>query len=151
MSSPWPRRNDGQSHRRHAHHQQPDCLDSVDSCSTVSSYSSSSHFQQSFSSSSAASRRFRFHSKTLSQSQAQSQNVSQSARFDTSPTEQEGTYDERPQFTSRGTYNPEKGKQKLRGARHSTVKHTREGEGPAGDPPDIPQHLVLYGNNEFMV
>ncbi|XP_037547575.1 unconventional myosin-IXAa isoform X2 [Nematolebias whitei] len=149
VTSPWPRRNDGQSHRRHAHHQQPDCLDSVDSCSTVSSYSSSSHFQQSFSSSSAASRRFRFHSKTLSQPQAQ--NISQSARFDASPTEQEGTYDERPQFTSRGTYNPEKGKQKLRGARHSAVKHTREGEGPAGDPPDIPQHLVLYGNNEFMV
>lgn len=149
MTSLWPRRNDGQSPRRHAPPLQPDCLDSVDSSSTVSSYSSSSHFQQSFSSSSAASRRFRFHSKTLSQPQAQ--NLSQSARSDASPTEQEGTCDERPQFTSRGTYNPEKGKQKLKGARHSMAKHMREGEGPAGDPPDIPPHLVLYGNNEFMV
>ncbi|XP_037835725.1 unconventional myosin-IXAa isoform X2 [Kryptolebias marmoratus] len=155
LASPWPRRNDGQSHRRHTHHPQPDCLDSVDSCSIVSSYSSSSHFHPSSSSSSAASRRFRFHSKTPDQSKAPAPNVppfSRSDSIDSSPTgEQEGAFDERPQFTSRGTYNPEKGKQKLKGARHSAARHARDGGGHGGDPPDIPQHLVLYGSNEFMV
>uniref|UniRef100_A0A3Q2ZGV8 Myosin IXA n=1 Tax=Kryptolebias marmoratus TaxID=37003 RepID=A0A3Q2ZGV8_KRYMA len=143
------------SHRRHTHHPQPDCLDSVDSCSIVSSYSSSSHFHPSSSSSSAASRRFRFHSKTPDQSKAPAPNVppfSRSDSIDSSPTgEQEGAFDERPQFTSRGTYNPEKGKQKLKGARHSAARHARDGGGHGGDPPDIPQHLVLYGSNEFMV
>uniref|UniRef100_A0A1A7Z045 Myosin IXa-like 1 n=1 Tax=Iconisemion striatum TaxID=60296 RepID=A0A1A7Z045_9TELE len=155
MTSQWPLRSDEKSHRRRTHHPQPDNMDSVDSCSTVSSYSSSSHFHPSSSSStSAASRRFRFQSKTQGQSQAQTVNAPQSPRsnsFDSSPTgEQEGPFDERPQFTSRGTYNPEKGKQKLKGARPSTGRHTRDGGDISGDPPDLPQHLVLYGNNEFM-
>uniref|UniRef100_A0A1A8HQX1 Myosin IXa-like 1 n=1 Tax=Nothobranchius kuhntae TaxID=321403 RepID=A0A1A8HQX1_NOTKU len=155
MTSQWPFRSDGKSHRRRTHYPQPDNVDSVDSCSTVSSYSSSSHFHPSSSSStSAASRRLRFQSKTHGQSQAQSVNTPQSPRsdsFDSSPTgEQEGPFDERPQFTSRGTYNPEKGKQKLKGAKPSTGRHTRDGGDLSGDPPDLPQHLVLYGNNEFM-
>uniref|UniRef100_A0A7N8WKF0 Myosin IXA n=1 Tax=Mastacembelus armatus TaxID=205130 RepID=A0A7N8WKF0_9TELE len=57
----------------------------------------------------------------------------------------------RPQFTSRGTFNPEKGKNKLRGAKHSTLKHSGEGGSHSREPPDIPQQLVLYGSNEFMV
>ncbi|XP_013857031.1 unconventional myosin-IXAa isoform X3 [Austrofundulus limnaeus] len=151
LTSLLPRRNDGQSHHRRARRPQPDSLDSADS----SFYSSSSHFHPSPSSSS--SQRFRFHSKAPGQPQPQPQALnaprsSRAAGLDSSPTaEQEGTSGERPQFTSRGTYNPEKGKQKLKGARHSAAKHTREGESHAGDPPDIPQHLVLYGNNEFMV
>ncbi|KAM4744447.1 unconventional myosin-IXAa isoform 8-T8 [Anableps anableps] len=160
MSSPWPRRSDGKDSRRRAPHRQPDSLDSTDSFSTVSSYSSTSHFQPS--SSSAATRRFRFHSKspTVGSSPARSQalplNASQSSQsdsFDGSLTgEQEDTCDERPHFTSRGTYNPEKGKQKLKGARHSAVRNMRDsGSGPGRDPPDIPQQLVLYGSNEFMV
>ncbi|XP_069021786.1 unconventional myosin-IXAa isoform X2 [Embiotoca jacksoni] len=161
LTSPWPRRSDGKSPRRRALRRQPDSLDSVDSCSSVSSFSSSSHFHPSSASSSATTRRFRFHSKSPTggsspgPAQAQSLNASQSSRsesLDGSLTgDQEGPYDERPQFTSRGTYNPEKGKQKLKGARHSTLRHSREGSGHGRDPPDIPQHLVLYGSNEFMV
>uniref|UniRef100_A0A3B4T364 Myosin IXA n=1 Tax=Seriola dumerili TaxID=41447 RepID=A0A3B4T364_SERDU len=126
--------SDGRSPRRRALHRQPDSLDSVDSCSSVSSYSSSSHFHPSSSSSSATTRRFRFHSKSPS--------------LGSGP---KGAYDERPQFTSRGTFNPEKGKQKLKGAKHSTLGHSRDGGGHGRDPPDIPQQLVLYGSNEFMV
>uniref|UniRef100_A0A3B4W9L6 Myosin IXA n=1 Tax=Seriola lalandi dorsalis TaxID=1841481 RepID=A0A3B4W9L6_SERLL len=126
--------SDGRSPRRRALHRQPDSLDSVDSCSSVSSYSSSSHFHPSSSSSSATTRRFRFHSKSPS--------------LGSGP---KGAYDERPQFTSRGTFNPEKGKQKLKGAKHSTQGHSRDGGGHGRDPPDIPQQLVLYGSNEFMV
>lgn len=160
-SSPWPRRFDRRDSRRSAQHRQPDSLDSADSCSTVSSYSSSSHFYPS-PSPSAATRRFRFHSKssTLGSSPARSLghpvNVSLSSRsesFDSCPSGvQDVTYDEQPQFTSRGTYNPEKGKQKLKGARHSATRNmTDGGGGPGKDPPDIPQHLLLYGSNEFMV
>uniref|UniRef100_A0A8D0D3I6 Myosin IXA n=1 Tax=Sander lucioperca TaxID=283035 RepID=A0A8D0D3I6_SANLU len=127
LTSPWPRRSDMTSPRRHALRRQPDSLDSVDSCSSPSS-----------SFSSATTRRFRFHSK--------------SPTMDSSPTgDPEGAYDERPQFTSRGTFNPEKGKQKLKGAKHSTLRHSREGSRQGRDPPDIPQQLVLYGSNEFMV
>ncbi|XP_024151116.1 unconventional myosin-IXAa isoform X8 [Oryzias melastigma] len=159
LTSPWPRRSDGRSHRSHAHRRQQDCQEAADSCSPVSSFSTSSHFQPSTSSSSsAASRRFRFHSKSATvgsspgQPQAHSPNASQTSRFDSfegsPPREQE--VDEKPQFTSRGTYNPEKGKQKLRGARHSVTRHSRQGHGR--DPgTDMPQHMVLYGSNEFMV
>ncbi|KAM7424521.1 hypothetical protein PAMA_000728 [Pampus argenteus] len=158
LTSPWPRRSDGKSPRRRALRRQPDSLDSVDSCSSVSSYSSSSHFHASpSSSSSATTRRFRFHSKSpsLGSGPAQAVNASQASRsdsVDSSPTaEPEGAYDDRPLFTSRGTFNPDKGKQKLKGAKHSTLRHTREGSGHGRDPPDIPQQLVLYGSNEFMV
>uniref|UniRef100_A0A4W6F181 Myosin IXA n=1 Tax=Lates calcarifer TaxID=8187 RepID=A0A4W6F181_LATCA len=140
LTSPWPRRSDGKSPRRRALYRQPESLDSVDSCSSVSSYSSSSHFHPSPSSSSATARRFRFHSKSPSLGSSPSQSQSQ-----------EGAYDERPQYTSRGTFNPEKGKQKLKGAKHSTLRHSRDGGGHGRDPPDIPQQLVLYGSNEFMV
>ncbi|XP_038556863.1 unconventional myosin-IXAa isoform X4 [Micropterus salmoides] len=161
LTSPWPRRADVKSPRRRPLRRQPDSLDSVDSCSSVSSYSSSSHFHPSSSSSSATTRRFRFHTKSPSlgsspaQPQAQALNASQASRsdsIDSSPTgDLEGAHDERPQFTSRGTFNPEKGKQKLKGAKQSSLRHTRDGDGHGRDPPDIPQQRVLYGSNEFMV
>ncbi|KAM7015591.1 LOW QUALITY PROTEIN: unconventional myosin-IXAa [Tautogolabrus adspersus] len=152
VTSPWPQRSDVQSPRRRALRRQPDSVDSVDSCSSVSSYSSSSHFQPM---SSATGRRFRFNNKSPSGSaQAQSLNTSQASQSDStdmSPTgDQEMSYDEVPQFISRGTFNPERGKQKLRGAKHSTRRHSREGEGRGRDPSDLPQQ-ILYGNNEFMV
>ena len=159
LTSPWPRRADVKSPRRRALRRQPESLDSVDSCSSVSSYSSSSHFHPSSSSSSATTRRFRFHGKSPSvgsgPAQAQAMNASQCSRsdsIDSSPTgDPDAMYDERPQFTSRGTFNPERGKQKLKGAKHSTLRHSRDGDGHGRDPPDIPQQVVLYGSNEFMV
>ncbi|XP_040025325.2 unconventional myosin-IXAa isoform X6 [Gasterosteus aculeatus] len=162
MTSPWPRksdmtrsdttRSDMTSPRRRTVRRQPDSLDSVDSCSSVSSYSSSSHFQPSSSSPSASARRFHFPSKSPPSSLAQAQpaSASQASRADNTA-DQEGANDERPQFTSRGTFNPEKGKQKLKGAKHSTLRHSRDGTGHRRDPPDMPQPLVLYGSNEFMV
>ncbi|XP_029313509.1 unconventional myosin-IXAa isoform X2 [Cottoperca gobio] len=161
LTSPWPRRSDMTSPRRRALRRQPDSLDSVDS--SVSSYTSSSHYHPSSSSSSATSRHFRFHSKSppigsgpaQAQAQALALNASQASRsdcIDSSPTGDQEGHDERPQFTSRGTFNPEKGKQKLRGAKPSTLRNSREGGSSHGrDPPDIPQQLVLYGSNEFMV
>uniref|UniRef100_A0A3P9LL37 Myosin IXAa n=1 Tax=Oryzias latipes TaxID=8090 RepID=A0A3P9LL37_ORYLA len=125
LTSPWPRRSDGRSHRGHAHRRQLDCREAAESCSTVSSFSTLSHFHPSSSSSSSA-----------------------AASRSSPPRKPE--VDEKPQFTSRGTYNPEKGKQKLRGARHSVTRHSRQG--PGRDPStDVPQHMVLYGSNEFMV
>ncbi|XP_028294897.1 unconventional myosin-IXAa isoform X3 [Gouania willdenowi] len=140
-SSPWCQRSDGKRRRGFRH--QPDSLDSVDSCSSISSFSSSSHFTPSSSSSLASNRRFYPPSKSLSASQSQASQYDSSDLSPLGGEQQEGPWDERPRFLSRGTYNPEKGKQRLRGGRASR----REG----GEPPDLPPHAVLYGNNEFMV
>ncbi|XP_065589738.1 unconventional myosin-IXa isoform X2 [Cyrtonyx montezumae] len=65
--------------------------------------------------------------------------------------------DERPQFTTRGTFNPEKGKQKLKSVKNSPPKTKELPEGGAGRKrnPDAErstsQQLVLLGSNEFMV
>lgn len=154
VASPQPRRSDGRSPRRHILHRQPESVDSVDSFSSVSSYSSSSHYYPSFS---ANTQRFRFHSKSPPQGSVSAQapvlTAFQSFRsnsLDCSSTgDHESLYDESPQFSSRGTFNPEKGKQKLRGGRHS--RHHRNSGGHSRDPPDITQPVVVYGNNEFMV
>lgn len=162
LTSAWPRRADMSSPRRRALRRQPDCLDAADSCSAVSSYSSSSHFLPSSSSSSSsatssANRRFRFHAKSAPAGSAAAQATppsvpSRSDSLDSSPLrDQEGDLDERPRFSSRGTFNPERGKQKLRGARLSSLRNSRDGEGHGREPPDIQQQLVLYGSNEFMV
>ncbi|XP_066491078.1 unconventional myosin-IXa isoform X1 [Tiliqua scincoides] len=68
--------------------------------------------------------------------------------------------DDRPQFTTRGTFNPEKGKQKLKNVKNSPPKTKELPEGAAGTArkrhPDAadynsPQQMVLLGSNEFMV
>uniref|UniRef100_A0A8C5WX93 Myosin IXA n=1 Tax=Laticauda laticaudata TaxID=8630 RepID=A0A8C5WX93_LATLA len=67
--------------------------------------------------------------------------------------------DDRPQFTTRGTFNPEKGKQKLKNVKISPkAKELPEGSAGPGrkrhpEAADYmsPQQLVLLGNNEFMV
>ncbi|XP_061451928.1 unconventional myosin-IXa isoform X7 [Rhineura floridana] len=68
--------------------------------------------------------------------------------------------DDKPQFTTRGTFNPEKGKQKLKNVKNSPPKAKELPEAAAGtgrkrhpDAADYnsPQQLVLLGNNEFMV
>lgn len=154
LMSPLPLRSDWKGPRRRAMRRQPDSLDSVDSCSSVSSYSSSSHFHPSSSSSSATTRRFRFHARSppVGSGVAQTANAPRFDSLENSQTaDQEGGLDERPMFTSRGTFNPEKGKQKLKGGKHTTLRHSRDSDGHRRDPPDIPQQLVLYGSNEFMV
>lgn len=154
LTSPLPLRSEWKSPRRGAVRRQPDSVDSVDSCSSVSSYSSSSHFHPSSSSSSATTRRFRFHARspTAGSGVAQTTNTPRFGSLESSPTaDHEGRLDERPMFTSRGTFSPEKSKQKLKGGKHTTLRHTRDSDGHRRDPPDIPQQLVLYGSNEFMV
>eukprot|EP00066_Takifugu_rubripes_P018966 XP_011608232.1 PREDICTED: unconventional myosin-IXa isoform X2 [Takifugu rubripes] len=154
LTSPLPLRSEWKSPRRGALRRQPDSLDSVDSCSSVSSYSSSSHFHPSSSSSSATTRRFRFHTRspTAGSGVAQTTNTPRFGSQESSPTgDHEGRLDERPMFTSRGTFSPEKSKQKLKGGKHATLRHSRDSDGHRRDPPDIPQQLVLYGSNEFMV
>ncbi|GAA6072400.1 unconventional myosin-IXAa isoform X1, partial [Tachysurus ichikawai] len=123
LAATRPKKSQGKSRR--TLRRQPDSLDSVDSSSTVSSVSLSCPQPP------ASSRRPRF-------------------RFQSSQDSAEQDGADRPQFSSRGTFNPEKSKQKLRNAKHS-----------AQTPPDDQEHnkdadlqaqqLVLYGTNEFMV
>ncbi|KAL2088445.1 hypothetical protein ACEWY4_015344 [Coilia grayii] len=136
---------------------QPDSLDSVDSASTASSSISSSYLHPpSSTSSSSRTRRFRFRSKSPSPATLGRSNNGNDSGGSMEVAEHD-PFEERAQFTSRGTFNPEKGRQKLHGARaaESSGHHKRE--------PDLPsqqttqqqqqqqQHLVLYGSNEFMV
>lgn len=75
------------------------------------------------------------------------------------PLGQTKSLEERPQFISRGTFNPEKGKQKLKNVKNSPqkTKETSEGALVSGHrktvDPDCSstQQLALFGNNEFMV
>ncbi|XP_061616853.1 unconventional myosin-IXAa isoform X3 [Phyllopteryx taeniolatus] len=158
LTSPWSRISDGKNPRHRTLRRQPESQDSIDS-SSVSPYSSSSHFQPSPSPISSSSRGFRFHSTSKSPSSSsgasQAQNAPQASCSDSlncSPTaELESVFDERPQFTSHGTFNPERGKQKFRGAKHLSQRHTGEGGGHSRELPDIQQQLVSYGSNEFMV
>ncbi|XP_067871726.1 unconventional myosin-IXAa isoform X2 [Heterodontus francisci] len=107
-------------------------------------------------------RQFRFRSKSPSLAFYRAHNI-------TNSTEQradgDGAYsqpkvqEERPQFTSRGTFNPEKGKQKLKMLKRSAQKpkDTTDGASSTGKKrnaePDFgaAQQLVVFGNNEFMV
>uniref|UniRef100_A0A8C6IQX8 Uncharacterized protein n=1 Tax=Melopsittacus undulatus TaxID=13146 RepID=A0A8C6IQX8_MELUD len=67
--------------------------------------------------------------------------------------------EERPQFTTRGTFNPEKGKQKLKSVKTSPPKTKEPPDGGTGGTrkrnPEADcaatQSLVLLGSNEFMV
>ncbi|XP_063102766.1 unconventional myosin-IXa isoform X7 [Cavia porcellus] len=75
------------------------------------------------------------------------------------PLGQAKALEDKPQFISRGTFNPEKGKQKLKNVRNSPqkTKETPEGTVVSGrrkpvDPNcSSAQQLPLFGNNEFMV
>ncbi|MGH0125371.1 UNVERIFIED_CONTAM: hypothetical protein FKN15_028752 [Acipenser sinensis] len=125
---------------------QTDSMDSVDSTSTVSSISSTSHMHQGMG------QRFRFRSKSPSTAFYRA-----NPPRDTTEPRPEQAADERPQFTSRGTFSPEKGKQKLKTIKNSPQKPREppdSGGGRKRNPePDFgsPQQLVVYGNNEFMV
>ncbi|XP_037063348.1 unconventional myosin-IXa isoform X6 [Peromyscus leucopus] len=75
------------------------------------------------------------------------------------PLGQAKSLEDRPKFISRGTFNPEKGKQKLKNVKNSPqkTKETPEGTVTSGrkktvDPDcSSTQQLPLFGNNEFMV
>ncbi|XP_036047666.1 unconventional myosin-IXa isoform X2 [Onychomys torridus] len=75
------------------------------------------------------------------------------------PLGQAKSLEDKPQFISRGTFNPEKGKQKLKNVKNSPqkTKETPEGTVTSGrkkpvDPDcSSAQQLPLFGNNEFMV
>uniref|UniRef100_A0A673U687 Unconventional myosin-IXa n=1 Tax=Suricata suricatta TaxID=37032 RepID=A0A673U687_SURSU len=75
------------------------------------------------------------------------------------PLGQTRSLEDRPHFISRGTFNPEKGKQKLKNVKNSPqkTKETPEGTVLSGrrrtvDPDcSSTQQLALFGNNEFMV
>ncbi|XP_056089184.1 unconventional myosin-IXAa isoform X7 [Rhinichthys klamathensis goyatoka] len=110
---------------------QPESLDSIDSSSTVSSVSSS-YMQPT------RTQRLRLRSKSPSPRLYPSDSLDQDD-------------EERAQFTSRATFNPEKGKQRLQGVKSSPQ---RQRDNPTGEKrdPDLPaQQVVVYGSNEFMV
>ncbi|XP_035114986.3 unconventional myosin-IXa isoform X5 [Callithrix jacchus] len=75
------------------------------------------------------------------------------------PLGQTKSLEDRPQFISRGTFNPEKGKQKLKNVKNSPQKTKEIPEGTVTSgrrktvDPDCTssQQLALFGNNEFMV
>ncbi|XP_076142942.1 unconventional myosin-IXAa isoform X4 [Alosa pseudoharengus] len=134
---------------------QPDSLDSVDSASTASSSVSSSYLHPPSSASSSRTRRFRFRSKSPSSATLGRSNNGNESGGSMELAEQD-PHEERAQFISRGTFNPEKGRQKLHGAR--ALQHSAaEASGHHKREPDLQsqqqqqQHLVLYGSNEFMV
>ncbi|KAJ8344377.1 hypothetical protein SKAU_G00317060 [Synaphobranchus kaupii] len=139
-----PKRSEGKIKR--TLRRQPDSLDSVDSTSTVSSVSSSTYMQHS----GTAGRRFRFRSKSPSAGPYRSGPLNDS--LDGAGPEQEA--EDRAQFISRGTFNPEKGRQKLK-APKSSPQRPREPPEASGRKrePDFSsaQQLVVYGSNEFMV
>ncbi|XP_039546732.1 unconventional myosin-IXAa isoform X7 [Pimephales promelas] len=110
---------------------QPESLDSVDSSSTVSSVSSS-YMQPS------RTQRLRLRSKSPSPRSHPSDGLDHDD-------------EERAQFTSRGTFNPEKGKQRLQGVK-SSPQRQRDNPGGEKRDPDLPAaQVVVYGSNEFMV
>ncbi|XP_019515120.1 PREDICTED: unconventional myosin-IXa [Hipposideros armiger] len=127
---------------------QHDSLDSVDSSasSLCSSNTASSH---------ATRKRFQIYSKSpfyRAVSAGEALGVE-------GPLGQTKSVEDRPQFISRGTFNPEKGKQKLKNVKNSPqkTKETPEGTAMSGrrkavDPDcSSTQQLTLFGNNEFMV
>ncbi|XP_056318152.1 unconventional myosin-IXAa isoform X6 [Danio aesculapii] len=132
LAATRPKKSEGKSRR--VLRKQPESLDSIDSCSTVSSVSSS--YMQPTARTHKLSLRSKSPSKRLYLS-SPSESLDQP--------EQDG--EERPQFTSRGTFNPEKGKQRLQGAKSSPQRHREQKK----DPELSPQQVVVYGSNEFMV
>lgn len=124
LAATRPKKPQGKSRR--TLRRQPDSLDSVDSSSTVSSISSSNPQPL------PPSRRFRPRSKLPPSSQNAAEQDS----------------DERPIFSSRATFSPEKSK--LRDTKYSPQRPP-EDQGHNRDPDLQAQQLVLYGANEFMV
>ncbi|KAF7482370.1 Hypothetical predicted protein [Marmota monax] len=126
---------------------QQDSLDSVDS--SISSYVSNTALSH------GTRKRFQIYSKSPFYRAA---SAGEALGLE-GPLGQTRPLEERPQFISRGTFNPEKGKQKLKNVKNSPqkTKETPEGTVMSGHrkpvDPDCSstQQLALFGNNEFMV
>ncbi|XP_056656408.1 unconventional myosin-IXa isoform X6 [Monodelphis domestica] len=132
---------------------QQESLDSVDfAVSSLSPYSVvSSHGTR---------KRFQIHSKSPFYRAASVGETPESRLVVESSLCQARTLEDRPQFISRGTFNPEKGKQKLKNVKNSPQKTKDLPEGTLGashkrnvDPDcGATQQQILYGNSkEFMV
>ncbi|XP_076980007.1 unconventional myosin-IXa [Tamandua tetradactyla] len=127
---------------------QQDSLDSVDS-------SVSSLYLPDTTSSHGTRKRFQIYSKSPFYRAASTSE----ALGTEGPLCQTRSLEDRPQFISRGTFNPEKGKQKLKNVKNSPqkTKETPEetelsGHRKTVDPDcSSTQQLALLGNNEFMV
>ncbi|XP_028630220.1 unconventional myosin-IXa isoform X3 [Grammomys surdaster] len=126
---------------------QPDSLDSVSSSiSPCLSNTTSSHGTR---------KRFQIYSKSPFYRAASACE----AQGTEGPLGQAKSLEDRPQFISRGTFNPEKGKQKLKNVKNSPqkTKETPEGTVTSGRKKTVDsdcsstQQLPLFGNNEFMV
>uniref|UniRef100_A0A8C2CIC1 Myosin IXAa n=1 Tax=Cyprinus carpio TaxID=7962 RepID=A0A8C2CIC1_CYPCA len=130
-----PKKSEGKSRR--VLRKQPESLDSMDSSSAVSSVSSS-YMQPPV----------RTHKSHL-RSKSPSTQLCQSSPPD-SLEQPEHDGEERPQFTSRSTFNPEKGKQRLQRSPQKHRDPPMDG-GPKRDPDLPPKQVVVYGSNEFMV
>ncbi|XP_038640104.1 unconventional myosin-IXAa isoform X2 [Scyliorhinus canicula] len=142
---------------RRSQRKKTDSLDSADSTahSSPSTSLSSSCLPQ-------GGRRFRFRSKSPSPAfyhvHDPTNSTEQRAGGDGAYSKSKGQ-EERAQFTSRGTFNPEKGKQKLKMLKRSAQKPKDMTDGASGmgkkrsADPDIGGHspLVVFGSNEFMV
>ncbi|XP_073669193.1 unconventional myosin-IXAa isoform X2 [Paramisgurnus dabryanus] len=137
LAATRPKKSEGKSRR--VLRRQAVSLDSVDSSSTVSSVSSSYANLPVR----PRTRRSRLRSKSPS---SQSYLSSPPDSVDLPDQDEE----ERPQFTSRGTFNPERGKLRLQGAKSAPLKPPMGGS-PKREPDLPPQQMVVYGNNEFMV
>lgn len=126
---------------------QPDSLDSVSSSvSSCLSNTTSSHGTR---------KRFQIYSKSPFYRAASTCE----AQGTEGPLGQAKSLEDRPQFISRGTFNPEKGKQKLKNVKNSPqkTKETPEGTVTSGRKKTVDsdcsstQQLPMFGNNEFMV
>ncbi|XP_072807213.1 unconventional myosin-IXa isoform X5 [Vicugna pacos] len=127
---------------------QQDSLDSVDSSasSLCSSSTASSHGTR---------KRFQIYSKSPFYRAA---SAGEALGME-GPLDRTKSLEDRPQFISRGTFNPEKGKQKLKNVKNSPqkTKETPEGTVVSGrrrtvDPDrSSAQQPALFGSNEFMV
>ncbi|XP_051984241.1 unconventional myosin-IXAa-like [Xyrauchen texanus] len=131
LASSRPKNTEGKVRR--VLHKQPVSLDSVDSLSSPYVHPAT------------RTRKLRFRSKSPSSIRLYISSPPDSL----DQPEEDG--EERPQFTSRGTFNPEKGKQQLQGAKSSPQRYREPGGGQKRDPDLPPQQMVVYGNNEFMV
>uniref|UniRef100_A0A4W3HZ27 Myosin IXAa n=1 Tax=Callorhinchus milii TaxID=7868 RepID=A0A4W3HZ27_CALMI len=151
ISSVSQQRAEAVSRLRRPLRKQADSVESIDSAVHSSASSSASSVPQ-------GGRRFRFRSKSPSPAVYRS-HVNCSPDGEARYSQGGKGLEDFPQFTSRGTFNPEKGKHKLKILKRSVQKPKDSPDGASGmgkkrnSEPEYgaPQQLVVFGKNEFMV